>query len=98
MFSNPLEEGVVPVIVYAYRLRYSSRGAWELPLVVGGCETMDVPLLAESYPEHPITYFPGGRHGGRPPLLGVSVTPDSEEAKASRIAFSLSFLSAKMPF
>jgi len=53
--------------------------------------TMDVPRLAEEYPDHPITYYPGGRHGGKPPLLGVSVTPDSEEAKASRIAFFSEF-------
>ena len=53
--------------------------------------TMDVPLLAERYPDHPITYYPGGRHGGKPSLLGVSVTPDSEEAKASRIAFFSEF-------
>lgn len=53
--------------------------------------TMEVPRLAEEYPDHPITYYPGGRHGGKPPLLGVSVTPDSEEAKASRIAFFSGF-------
>lgn len=53
--------------------------------------TMDVPRLAEAYPDHPITYYPGGRHGGSPPLLGVSVTPHLDEAKASRIVFFSEF-------
>ena len=53
--------------------------------------TMDVPLLAENYPDYPITYYPGGRHGGLSRFLGISGTPDSEEAKNNRIAFFSEF-------
>lgn len=57
--------------------------------------TMDVPLLAENYPNHPITYFPGGMHGGRSRFRGKSGTPDKEEAKTNRIAFFSEFFLGK---
>lgn len=57
--------------------------------------TMDVPKLAEEYPDYPITYFPGGRHGGLSRFLGVSGTPDTDEAKANRIAFFSEFYLGK---
>jgi hypothetical protein len=53
--------------------------------------TMDVPRFAEKYPDYPIAYYPGGRHGGLSRFLGISGTPDSEEAKANRIAFFSQF-------
>lgn len=53
--------------------------------------TMDVPRLAEKYPDYPITYYPGGMHGGLSRFRGISGTPDSEEAKANRIAFFSQF-------
>jgi hypothetical protein len=53
--------------------------------------TMDVPLLAKNYPDHPITYYPGGMHGGMSRFRGISGTPDSEEAKTNRIAFFSQF-------
>jgi hypothetical protein len=53
--------------------------------------TMDVPLLAENYPDYPITYYPGGMHGGLSRFKGISGTPDSDEAKTNRIAFFSEF-------
>jgi len=53
--------------------------------------TMDVPLLAEKYPDYPITYYPGGMHGGLSRFRGISGTPDSEEAKTNRMAFFSEF-------
>ena len=53
--------------------------------------TMDVPRFAEKYPDYPITYYPGGRHGGRSRFLGRSGTPDKVEAKANRVAFFSEF-------
>lgn len=53
--------------------------------------TMDVPRLAEKYPDYPVTYLPGGMHGGLTRFRGISGTPDSEEAKTNRIAFFSEF-------
>ena len=52
---------------------------------------MDVPFLAANYPDYPITYYPGGMHGGLPRFRGISGTPDKDEAKANRIAFFSQF-------
>ncbi len=53
--------------------------------------TMDVPLLAKNYPNYPITYYPGGMHGGMSRFRGISGTPDSQDAKTNRIAFFSQF-------
>jgi hypothetical protein len=91
-FSNTSEVWAHMILV-AENLETLKRKNARYSFFVGSNDniTMDVPRLAQKYPDYPITYYPGGRHGGMSRFIGISGTPDTEEAKANRIAFFSEF-------